>query len=147
LAGALSVALCGCGGPPPATPVEATVLLDGQPLPRAKVQFLPDLPGQEAKLGSSAVTDDNGRCTLRFDAKDEAGAVVGKHRVVVTEAPPPAEFRGMSQKAQEGYARYRKGLKNRPIPEAYGSAVNTPLIVEVTPTQKEYTLNLNRRGQ
>ncbi len=144
LVGALTLALCGCGAPPPATPVEATVLLDDQPLPYAKVRFVPDLPGQEAKLGSSAVTDERGRCTLRFDAKDEPGAVVGKHRVVVTEGPTPAEYRGMSQKAQEGYARYMKGLKNRPIPEAYGSAVKTPLLIEVTASQKEYTLKLTR---
>jgi hypothetical protein len=53
----------------------------------------------------------------------------------------------MSQRAQEGYARHLKGLKNRPIPEWYGSAVKTPLIIEVTTAQKDYTLKLTRGGE
>jgi hypothetical protein len=124
--------------------VEGIVLLDGQPLPQARVQFVPDLTGQEAKLASSAVTDDKGRFTLQFDAREEFGAVVGRHRVLVTEPPPPQEFRSPSQRAQQGYTRYQAGLKNRPIPEVYGSVVQTPLIIEITAEQKEYTVKLKR---
>jgi hypothetical protein len=143
---ALALLACGCGGSPPLTEVEGTVLLNDQPLPNALVRFVPELPGQEGTLTSVAITDAQGRFRLTCEGKNAPGAVVGKHRVVVTEAPPPEEFRGMSRKAQEGYAAYRARQKNRPIPVVYGNLWKTPLQVEVKQDQKTYPLNLTRKG-
>jgi hypothetical protein len=76
--------------------------------------------------------------------KNEPGAVVGKNRVVVINAPPPPEARGMSRKAQEAATRYNANLKNRPIPSQYSTAAKTPAVVEVKQDQKEYTIKLTR---
>ncbi len=141
---ALVLLASGCARPPQVTEVEGTVLLNNEPLPNALVQFVPDLPGQEGSLSSNAVTDDKGNFRLVCSRGQEPGAVVGKHRVVITDAPPPAEVRGLSPKAQQAEAKYRAGLKNRPIPETYGSVLKTPLVIEVTPDKKTYTLTLTR---
>ena len=142
---ALALLACGCAeAPPRLTEVEGTVLLNDKPLPQALVRFVPDASGPGASLIATGITDDNGHFRLTCDMKNEPGAIVGKNRVVVTDAPPPPEARGPSGKAQEANARYLAGLKNRPIPAAYTTAAKTPVIVEVKPEQKEYTIKLTR---
>jgi len=141
----LALLACGCGeAPPRLTEVEGTVLLNNKPLPQALVRFVPEANGPGASLVATGITDDKGHFRLICDVKKEPGAVIGKNRVVVINAPPPAEARGLSGKAQEAGARYEASLKNRPIPEAYSSAVKTPVTVEVKPEQKEYTIKLTR---
>ena len=142
----LVLVLSGCAkGPPPVTEVSGTVLLDNKPLPQARVEFVPDLENFGAEMNSSAITDDQGHFTLSFTYKGEPGAVVGKHRVLVTEPPTPAEFRRQDEQTQAKYAQYRAKLKNRPIPAAYGNVGQTPLTVDVKPDQKTYELQLNRK--
>ncbi len=143
----LAVLAGGCAKtPPPVTDVGGIVLLDGQPLPNARVEFIPQLADFGAELNSGGVTDEKGRFRLTCSEKQQPGAVVGKHRVLVTEAPVPAEFRNPSQKAQAAYAEYLARQKNRPIPAAYGNVSKTPLAVEVTPGQRDYTLKLTRKS-
>jgi hypothetical protein len=138
------LAFCGCAkGPPPMTPVSGVVLLDGQPLPQAKVEFCPVLKGFGAEMNSSAVTDDQGRFTLAKSLTNEPGAVVGQHRVLITEMPTPGEFRSQDPATQARYAAYMAKLKNRPIPANYG-VLATAEIVEVKPDQKEYKIELKR---
>jgi hypothetical protein len=139
----LLAGLAGCAKKPPAV-VEVTgvVLLGGQPLPKANVQFVPQLEEFGAEFNSSAVTDEQGRFTLTL-MNQQPGAAVGRHKVLVTEHTPD-EFRGEGARAQEGMARFRAGLKNRPIPEVYGNVLMSPLEVEVKADQKEYTINLSR---
>jgi hypothetical protein len=74
----------GCGGAKLA-PVSGKVTLDGQPLAGATVSFQPIAPqgSTEAGPGSSAKTDDKGEYKLTTD-KGVDGAVVGKHRVIIT---------------------------------------------------------------
>jgi hypothetical protein len=144
---ALALLACGCAeAPPRLTEVEGTVLLDNKPLPQALVRFVPEASGPGAALIATGVTDDQGHFRLTCDMKNEPGAVVGKNRVVVIDAPPPAEARGPSGKAQEAAARYLAGLKmkNRPIPQAYSTAAKTPVTVEVKQEQKDYTIKLTR---
>jgi hypothetical protein len=138
----LSAAGCGKQSPPPVTEAGGVVLLNGNPLPNAQVQFVPDLSGFGAELNSTAITDEQGRFQLTCAKDQQAGAVVAKHRVVVTDAP--SKYRGPSAEAQAGYASYVKTLKNRPIPEQYGSVGGTPLRVEVKADQKEYKIELTR---
>src|SRR5690349_16497067 len=88
---------CGCGeAPPRLTEVEGTVLLNEKPLPKALVRFVPEANGPGASLIATGITDDKGHFRLTCDMKNEPGACVGKNRVVVVDAPPPAEARGMS---------------------------------------------------
>jgi hypothetical protein len=130
--------------PPPITNVEGVVLLNDAPLPNALVEFAPELTHFGAEMNSTGITDDKGFFRLTCAFKSQPGAAVGKHRVVITDAPAPAEARGPSQAAQERLTKFMNGLKNRPIPTAYGAIGTTPLIVEVTPEQKSYTLKLTR---
>jgi hypothetical protein len=139
------VLLVGCAGsPPPVTEAEGTVLLDGNPLPFAQVEFLPELSRFGAEMNSTATTDEKGHYRLICGYKQQPGAVVGKHRVLIREAPTPAEYRGMSGEKQEAAARYAAGLKNRPIPGQYSTAATTTLTVDVTAAKKTYDFDLKR---
>jgi hypothetical protein len=139
------LALAGCAkGPPPVTEVSGTVLLEGQALPQAKVEFVPELSNFGAEMNSTAITDDQGHFTLTCNYKQQPGAVVGKHHVLVSERPTPGEFRSQDEQTQARYAQYLAKLKNRPIPEAYGKLAKTPLVIEVTADQKTYELRLKK---
>jgi hypothetical protein len=137
----LGIAAVGCRKtPPPLTTVEGTVLLDGKPLPFAMVQFMPETSDFGAELNSTGVSDEMGHFTLTCNRQNEPGAVVGKHRVVVIEGPVPGDIRRNQDKAAE----YLAKLKNRPIPVNYATYSQTPLIIDVTADQKEYTVKMTR---
>ncbi len=137
------LALAGCAKSPPAiVPVEGVVLLNNQPLPNAMVQFIPMIDGFGAEYIASGITDANGRFKVACPLKE--GAAAAESVVTVEEASPPDNARGMSGEAQAALTRYMNGLKNRPIPPAYGSAAKSPLKVTVTAGQTEYKLELKR---
>ena len=144
LAAALAVAGC-TRTPPPITPVEGVVLLDGKPLAKAHVEFVPDLKNCGAELISMGTTDEEGKFQLTCTLKSQPGAVVAKHRVIVFEEPVSADMRGMDAESQAKLAAYMHSLRNRPIPEEYGSVVKTPIMVEVTKDQRTYEIKLVRR--
>jgi hypothetical protein len=81
----LLLLLSGCGGLR-VVPVSGRVTLDGKPAAGVHVGFQPvatagnNNPGG----GSYAITDDDGRFTLRMVEGGQSGAVVGKHRVEIT---------------------------------------------------------------
>ena len=78
----LAAAAPGCSGKrrelPPLGEVTGVVSLDGRPLPRAAVAFVP----YERGNGSYGTTDEAGRYTLQY-AVHHPGAVVGRHRVEI----------------------------------------------------------------
>ena len=141
----LFLAASGCHGKPlpQLTEVEGVVLVDGEPLPQAQIQFVPELANFGAEYNSSAVTDNQGKFKLVCRKTGEPGAVIGMNRVVVLEYTPP-ELRGRSTEARLKLSEYQEELKNRPIPEAYSSMGKTPLKLEVTAAQKEYMIFLAR---
>jgi hypothetical protein len=141
----LTLVALGCGGarPPQLTEVEGVVLLDNEPLPQASVTFMPELKGFGAEYNSQAITDKDGKFVLVCRKTGDPGAVIGTHRVVVTEFTP-AQFRGITEEIQLKADEYFDTLKNRPIPEVYTSIGKTPLRIEITAEQKQYTLVLNR---
>ncbi len=81
----------GCGSGYRLAPVSGTVTLNGQPLAGADVHFQPigskDNPNPGP--GSHGKTDAQGRYSLRVDER-QAGAVVGKHRVMIFAYTPGA---------------------------------------------------------
>jgi len=80
------LALAGCGGGVPTVPVEGTVTLDGAPMENVRVNFAPVGGQGTAGPGSSGLTDAEGRFFLTTVADRRArGAVVGKHRVTLSE--------------------------------------------------------------
>lgn len=88
----LTALLIGCGGAEiPLSHVEGVVLLDGQPLPNAIVEFQPD--DQSGKLRPSiGETGPDGKYKLRH-SKHKHGAVRGKHKVMITTFSPSGDGR------------------------------------------------------
>ena len=78
------LALFGCGGDEPLTPVHGRVFFRGQPLPGGTIVFAPDAErGGRGPLAYAEIADD-GRYSLR--SGDKLGAVAGWHRITI--APP-----------------------------------------------------------
>lgn len=81
--GLASVAGCGSSAPT-LVPAEGVVLIDGEPAADISVQFLPDEIEGEPRPTSYAVTDAEGRFTLRTYEQGE-GAVLGGHNVILVD--------------------------------------------------------------
>ena len=79
--------LAGCGGGPSVVPVSGVVTLDGKPLPEAAVTFQPTAT-EGATDGSYGKTDAEGRYSLKLVTNDDAGAVPGPHRVMISMIKP-----------------------------------------------------------
>jgi hypothetical protein len=129
----LAIAGAGCSPSEPVfnETVEGVVKLDGVPVPKVRVEFVPQKGAEGGKLpGSGAFTDDKGRYRLVCD-NQKPGAVVGKHSVVVLQGrPDPAN--GIPQQSFV-------------IPNAYTIASQTPLKLEVTADRHTYDLDLKSR--
>jgi hypothetical protein len=84
LLGCVLVAVAGCGTSK-FVPVSGKVTLDGKPLAGATVSFEPVTEPGTTPLppGSLGKTDQNGNFTLQATS-GENGALVGKHRVVIS---------------------------------------------------------------
>lgn len=80
------VAAIGCGGGDSVqlAPVSGKVTLDGSPLVNVTVFFQPEKSGEEKAPDSFGRTDQDGRYTLEVVTDDRSGAVVGKHKVLIT---------------------------------------------------------------
>src|SRR5438105_200679 len=75
--------LAGCSSR--TAPVSGRITLNGKPLARASVTFAP-IPSQgelEPGPSSAAITDEDGRYTLRLIGESGKGATIGKHKVMV----------------------------------------------------------------
>ncbi len=68
----------GCGGDSAVGKVHGKVTLDGQPLPKAVVTFMPVRGGRQ----SSGFTDADGQYRLSY-LRDRMGAQVGAHRISI----------------------------------------------------------------
>ncbi len=108
---ALAAGGCRKGGGPKVVPVSGTVTIDGKPAPNIAVVFQPVASGkEEAGMGSTGVTDAQGRFTLMLTGTDKRpGAVVGKHRVT---------FSGMTEQRADSDDTVRPGTPD-PIPPRY----------------------------
>jgi hypothetical protein len=91
LAGVVLLALPGCGSPKhDFAEVEGKVTLNGKPLEGVVVTFYPDSDGAEQLPYAKGTTDASGVYALTSRTA-QPGALVGKHRVVVSW--PPKERR------------------------------------------------------
>jgi hypothetical protein len=74
--------LTGCGMSYKVAPVSGKVTMDGKALSHAEVMFIPAAPGELPS--SMALTDEAGHYSLALNNSKGDGAVVGKHKVVIT---------------------------------------------------------------
>jgi len=68
-------------------PVEGRVLLDGQPVAKARVVFMPQTRTDDGETGpySGGETDADGRYSLAStEETPRTGAVVGSHRIIIS---------------------------------------------------------------
>jgi hypothetical protein len=147
---AVAAALCVASGcqkkPPPVVEASGRLTLNGKPLPHATVEFIPELKDFGAEMISTAVTDEDGRFELICAYRNQPGAVVATHRVVVTDVTP-AEARGMDGDSQMRAARRQASLKNRPIPDRYRNFTLTPVRVTVEKGKTTYDVELTREAR
>jgi|SRR6516164_5488110 hypothetical protein len=84
--GFVVVALLGCNTKPYTVgPVSGRVTLDGNPLPKASVTFVPMATKENLAPGptATAITNADGRYSLTID-RNTPGGVVGKCRIYIT---------------------------------------------------------------
>jgi hypothetical protein len=127
--------LAGCARqpPPPIIPVEGVVWLDGEPLKKVEVRFIPQIDFGPEYI-ATGVTDEKGRFSLTCNG--QPGACAGENRVLILESEIPAKLKG--EEAQVALAKYFEGLGGRPIPPRYGNLAESPFTVTVTTEKKEY---------
>ncbi|MEQ8638169.1 hypothetical protein [Gimesia maris] len=113
----VSLTACGGGGiaPPELGQVTGKVTLDGAPLTDASVTFMP-----EKVRASSSMTDSEGKYDLVY-IRDEKGAAIGPHKVVVSKLVNEKEV----------------------IPEKYNS--ETELTADVKPGANEFNFDLTSK--
>jgi hypothetical protein len=117
-----AIATCGCHTSSNVAPVSGTVTLDGAPLERASVMFLPVAGGRP----SYGVTNAQGRYVLEYSAT-ELGAEVGKCTVTISTA----------SEGDDG----SPAVKER-VPKHYK---DSPMEVEVD--RKDNTINIELKSQ
>lgn len=115
----LTFAILGCGPAGPKTArVSGTITLEGKPLPKVGVTFLPTKKGPIA----TGNTDENGQFTLTTVRKGD-GAPIGSHKVTIGAA--------------------EEGQKLPNIAERYGNPHTTNLIADVKAGEKNtFTFDL-----
>jgi hypothetical protein len=130
---------CGKAPPPPIVEAEGIVLLDGKPLKKVAVRFVPNdaLGPQYVAVG---VTDEAGR--FKLTCNGQSGACACENHVLVMEAEFPAHLKG--ENAQVQLDQYLRALGGRPLPLRYANLVDSPLTVNVQADQKEYRIELTR---
>jgi hypothetical protein len=115
----------GCGAKSGTVSVQGVVRLDGQPLKRASVQFVPEDAGRDA----TAMTDSEGRFTLStFEPRD--GALPGKYKVVIVPLPAaqdPAKTMTPDEAMAAETARGQAKPAYPGFPEKYTRPDQTPL--------------------
>ncbi len=145
LVAALLCSLCGCKPARPAiVPVSGTVTINSQPLGKAMVTFVPLAEGLDANFSATAVTDDQGKFTLRLPGKEESGCCACECKVLVEEGPAPDAAYQQTDEGLDVLMKHRRSLKNRPIPEIYQRISSTPLTKTITPETTEVSVELSR---
>jgi hypothetical protein len=130
---------CNTQAPPEIVPAEGIVLLNGKPLAKAQVRFIPTMDvGPE--FIATAITDEQGK--FKLESNGQSGAAVGEHLVAVCESDPPQEL--LSESKQRELAVYLRSLQNRPIPPNYGSPVGSGLSATIAKDGAPIELKLKR---
>ena len=122
VAGCLLASGCGQVGPVAESfstvTAEGTLTSDGKPLAYYQLMFVP-----EGKRAASGTTDEQGRFVLGTNAPGD-GAVVGKHKVIISYVGPPSEV----TPDMDGYKPPKPPVK---LHKKYASESSTDLTVEI----------------
>lgn len=141
--------IVGCGESGPSLgKVTGKVTLDGKPLPNAIVSFVPE----DGRRSSSAMTNDQGVYTLAYI--DQAGAVIGKHKVSITSTPEvqtltmediPSDDPRYAEMMKSRLSDYNNAKTKEKLPAVYNS--KSELVYEVTSGSNTIDLPLTSDGK
>ena len=135
----LLVCLVGCSESR-TSPVAGVVLLDGQPLANASIQFIPNGSGRDA----TGTTNERGEFSMStFDPRD--GVAPGSYKIVIS--PPVGEVDtakyASAADAMSAAAQARPAPQST-FPKKYTSPQETPLTQEVPTGKEKLTIELSR---
>lgn len=122
-AGLVASLACGCGRSVRLGQVEGTVQLDGQPIDKVMVVFIPEDRHLPQSFG---ITDERGHFQLRCNNK-KLGAAVGNHRVMIVDAAS-----GSTVKSRDDDPPEQAEIAVSRIPAIYNRADKTPLRATVS---------------
>ena len=134
----------GCSRGPELANVEGVVTLDGQPLEKVEVIFLPDSEKGNTGPRASSYTDAQGHYKLHCDQANQDGAALGLNRIYIRDLTVPIRLPGM-KKAPAELARpdaQSESGKGPRVPAVYTSAGQTPLHLEVKPGSQTHNIEL-----
>ena len=141
----LGLLAAGCTGGPKLVPVTGKVTMNGKPLKNAKVDFHPDPDMGNTGPGSSGTTDENGNFTLVCSQGAKPGAVVGHHRVIVTDLDVYGTvFVGRGDYRTEDPKGPKEVPKFSRLPATYEKLASTPFKVEVKADMGPVTLDVKK---
>jgi len=129
---------CGWKRDPVLAPASGTVTHAGKPLAHVLVRFMPAERGIAPEWISEGTTDQMGRFVL-VSARGP-GAVVGKHRVTVSEGPVPDDIREDQARVTD----WLRTLDGRPLPERFGTSATSPLEATVDEGGSSIDFELSR---
>jgi hypothetical protein len=132
----------GCGRSEPRAAVEGVVRLNGSPLDRCLVTFLPE--GEASGGCCSAMTDENGFYRLRL-ADQREGATIGPHRVTIQDMTVSTGTRRRDHGEADRQADASESVlpvRASRIRKCYGVANDTPLRKEIKPGRQVIDLDL-----
>lgn len=135
--------VAGCSSRPPVAEVEGVVKLADKPLPHVRIQFLPDPDKGTQGPISSAVTDEQGRFQM-VCADGRVGAVVGWHRVVITDMNTRLLKSPRESRLEEDNKKAKQKPQPNRVPDKFTTAAHTPLLQEVKAEKQEMTFDLAR---
>jgi hypothetical protein len=139
-------AVLGCGSRQPVAEVEGIVKFGDKPLPHVRIQFMPDPEKGTTGPISTGTTDEQGHFKL-VCADQRSGAVVGWHRVVITDmgvALPRKAREGRRDDEEKPVAPKQKPSLVSRVPDKYTTSGRTPLSAEVKPENPEIVFTLTR---
>lgn len=137
-------AIVGCGPSiPELVPASGRLTINGDPVPHAKVSFIPMADGLDGNHTSSGLTDEDGNFSLEIPT-GESGAYACLNKITVRDGPAPAAARSQDPGSAQIWDDFKKSLKNRPIPDDYRSLSGTPLEFTVSGDQAEYNIEITR---
>jgi len=130
----MACAGCSLETPPKPVPVSGVVMLNGKPLTKGMISFVPAAAGEGASRPSTAMIQPDG--TYKATSfKEGDGLLVGSYKIVVTSD-------AQSLTAEE-IAAGKKTVST--IPKAYTSLTTTPLSLEIaadaTPIEHDVDLS------
>ena len=127
----ITVFAVGCEKAPEFGQVTGTVTMNGKPLDRVRVLFMPDPVAENTGAHSECITGEDGKYDLVYSKDAEIhGAIVGWHRVVVEDIA--------AEESRDAYRPIR-------VPDTYLTSSGTPLRFEIKPEPQTIDIQVDPR--